>query len=215
LFLQQQGKAMKVRLVVQRGGRRGKTFPIQPPGAILGRGQGSTIRIPSAEVSRHHCQIRLGDGVVTVEDLRSVNGTLLNGEPVSGIEEVQPGDRLQIGPVTFVVEYERTERERARPAVDEEEFLAVLADEEESLPVVDPGKLGLLADGEEARDEPAAPARAEAEEEAIDPGFDFDEAVWQAPGGNDLRDILVQMEEEAEEEKKPRKKKPKQGERQE
>jgi pSer/pThr/pTyr-binding forkhead associated (FHA) protein len=204
-----QGEVMKVRLVVQRGGRRGKAFPIRPPGAIVGRGQGSTIRIPSAEVSRQHCRIRLAKDVVTVEDLDSVNGTLLNGEPVCAIEEIHPGDRLQIGPVTFVFEVEQTEPDQARPRVDEEEYLAVLEDEEDSLPVVDSGQLGRLAEGEEAPKEPVAPREGQEDAGSIDPGFDFDDASWKPPQGDDLRDILAQMELEAEEDDKPRKKKPK------
>jgi pSer/pThr/pTyr-binding forkhead associated (FHA) protein len=229
---------MNVRLVVQRGGRRGKAFPIRAPGAVLGRGQGSTIRIPSAEVSRHHCRIRLRDDVLTVEDLRSVNGTRLNGQPVRGTEVLRPGDQLQVGPVTFVVEYELSAQARAEIGEQEDEVLAALAAGDEDLPsrdeapipVVDLDKLEILTDGEPAPEKkmapekktvpekktaPKEPAAAVKEEESIKPDFDFDDAAWQAPQGNDLRDILAQMEEEAEEEKKPRKKKPKPDEREE
>src|SRR4051812_114345 len=99
---------MNVSLIVEQGGRQHKRFEIHDPGAVLGRGKGSHIRIPSAEVSRKHCQLRLADGLVTVEDLDSVNGTLLNGQMVRGIELVRPGDHLVVGPVTFIVEYELT-----------------------------------------------------------------------------------------------------------
>ena len=46
-----------------------------------------------------------------MEDLGSVNGTLLNGERIKGIEWVRPGDNLTVGPVTFVVEYETPDDE--------------------------------------------------------------------------------------------------------
>jgi hypothetical protein len=46
---------------------------------------------------------------LTVEDLNSSNGTFLNGERVLGSEAVRPGDHLQVGPLTFVVEYELTQ----------------------------------------------------------------------------------------------------------
>jgi pSer/pThr/pTyr-binding forkhead associated (FHA) protein len=46
------------------------------------------------------------NGIVTVEDLESVNGTFINGKRVGDVEVVHPGDHLSIGPVTFVVEYE-------------------------------------------------------------------------------------------------------------
>jgi pSer/pThr/pTyr-binding forkhead associated (FHA) protein len=59
-------------------------------------------------VSRLHCRLLVGaDGLVRVEDLGSVNGTLINGTPIHGLEVVRPGDRLGLGPVTFVVEYDK------------------------------------------------------------------------------------------------------------
>src|SRR5262245_56303103 len=60
------------------------------------------------EVSRRHCVVRVRDGYVTVRDLKSSNGTQLNGEEVEGEQVVRPGDRLRVGPVTFVVEYQLT-----------------------------------------------------------------------------------------------------------
>ena len=73
-----------------------------------GRSHGNTVRIPSAEVSRQHCRLSKKDGLVMVRDLGSVNGTLLNGTRISAEEVVRPGDRVEVGPVTFVVEYELT-----------------------------------------------------------------------------------------------------------
>src|SRR5262245_49375776 len=96
---------MKVRLVVERGGMR-KTFRIEKPVTIIGRAHGNAVRIPSAQVSRQHCRLRLADGVLQVEDLGSVNGTFLNGKRVVGREPVRPGDQLDIGPVRFSVDYD-------------------------------------------------------------------------------------------------------------
>ena len=98
---------MNVRLVVDRGGKR-KVVPIREEQAIIGRSHGNTVRIPSAEVSRQHCRLSKKDGLVMVRDLGSVNGTLLNGTRISSEEVVRPGDRVEVGPVTFVVEYELT-----------------------------------------------------------------------------------------------------------
>jgi pSer/pThr/pTyr-binding forkhead associated (FHA) protein len=95
-----------VRLVVVKGGRRSRVLELSGPQIILGRGQGTTVRIPSADVSRRHCRLRVKEGQVTVEDLGSVNGTFLNGDEVTGPWLVYPGDRLEVGPVTFRVEYD-------------------------------------------------------------------------------------------------------------
>src|SRR5438046_1046998 len=116
---------MDVRLVVEQGRRR-KSFTLSSTSAVIGRGRGNTVRIPSAEVSRRHCRLRIKDGLVTVEDLNSVNGTFVNGALVEGKQTAGPGDRLEVGPVTFVVEYEITpaalERLRAQAEGLEPDF---------------------------------------------------------------------------------------------
>jgi pSer/pThr/pTyr-binding forkhead associated (FHA) protein len=136
---------MDVRLVVEQGRRRLRVVRLRGPATRIGRARGSGVRIPSAEVSRQHCVLRVEDGLVTVEDLDSVNGTYLNGEAVVGCRMVRPGDRLHVGPVTFVVEYELTpaalERLREDDADYDYEIVEVdeagleVAEEEEALPV--------------------------------------------------------------------------------
>lgn len=137
---------MDVRLVVEQGRRRLRVVRLRGPATRIGRARGSGVRIPSAEVSRQHCVLRVEDGLVTVEDLDSVNGTFLNGEAVVGCQVVRPGDRLNVGPVTFAVEYELTpealERLRDEPADHDyeivevsEEGLEVAEEAEEVLPV--------------------------------------------------------------------------------
>jgi pSer/pThr/pTyr-binding forkhead associated (FHA) protein len=134
---------MDVRLVVEQGRRRLRVVRLRGPATRIGRARGSGVRIPSAEVSRQHCVLRVEEGLVTVEDLDSVNGTYLNGEAVVGCQVVRPGDRLNVGPVTFVVEYELTPEalERLRDSADGHEYEMVEvaevepAEDEEVLPV--------------------------------------------------------------------------------
>jgi pSer/pThr/pTyr-binding forkhead associated (FHA) protein len=135
---------MDVRLVVEQGRRRLRVVRLRGPATRIGRARGSGVRIPSAEVSRQHCVLRVEEGLVTVEDLDSVNGTFLNGEAVVGCRVVRPGDRLHVGPVTFVVEYELTPEalERLRDDSDfDYEIVEVdeggleVAAEDEALPV--------------------------------------------------------------------------------
>lgn len=70
---------------------------------VLGRSSECDMYIPSRRASRRHAEIRFeGDGVV-IEDLDSTNGTRVNDEPVHGVRELRPGDRIEIGSmvVTF------------------------------------------------------------------------------------------------------------------
>jgi pSer/pThr/pTyr-binding forkhead associated (FHA) protein len=97
---------MNVRLVLMRKRKRVWIAQLHQTEATLGRAHGCTVRIPSAQVSRLHCRLRIENGVVTAEDLESVNGTFINGKRIRDPEVVHPGDRLGVGPATFVVEYE-------------------------------------------------------------------------------------------------------------
>lgn len=66
------------------GDLRGQEFAFTGPAhAILGRSRSCTLRLPGdATVSRQHCLIELDESGAWVQDLGSLNGTLVNGEKV-------------------------------------------------------------------------------------------------------------------------------------
>jgi pSer/pThr/pTyr-binding forkhead associated (FHA) protein len=135
---------MDVKLIVQGGQTRNRVLVVRDPESIVGRAQGSAVRIPSAEVSRQHCLFRLEHGYLTVEDLGSLNGTFLNGTPVVGRQAVLPGDRVEVGPIAFLVQYELTPEavEHLRGTGEDEfeivdEVLEVQEEELPRLPVVE------------------------------------------------------------------------------
>jgi pSer/pThr/pTyr-binding forkhead associated (FHA) protein len=98
---------MEIRLVVEQGRRR--VLPLPQRVVTLGRSRRCTVRLAAARVSRSHCRMyRVKPGFVVVEDLHSTNGTRLNGDRLTGLQVVRPGDRLKVGPFAFVVEYELT-----------------------------------------------------------------------------------------------------------
>ncbi|WP_138759855.1 FhaA domain-containing protein [Modestobacter altitudinis] len=63
---------------------------------VLGRGTEADIRLPDTGVSRKHVDVQLVGTVVTVEDLGSTNGTLVNGRRV-GRQDLADGDVIRIG----------------------------------------------------------------------------------------------------------------------
>lgn len=93
---------MKVVLVRFRGGQR-RELPLEGAHVVVGRRPDCDVRIPTLDVSRQHCELNLADDSVKVKDLGSSNGTFVNGKRVTEIE-LNPGDRLQIGPVSFTVQ---------------------------------------------------------------------------------------------------------------
>jgi hypothetical protein len=112
---------MNVNLVMLEDGRRGRELLIRRPEVILGRAKGCKVRIASSEVSRQHCRLRVIGTTVDVQDLGSANGTFVNGTLCQGLHTVQPFDRLQIGPVTFLIEFDPlTQPMAAIPMSDEE-----------------------------------------------------------------------------------------------
>jgi pSer/pThr/pTyr-binding forkhead associated (FHA) protein len=143
--------------------------------------------------------------VVRVEDMGSVNGTLLNGKKVRGVEYVRPGDTLTVGPVTFVVEYvptpsaiQRLMEPEEEAVEDQAEMLELLADgevllEAEDLPVLEMAEEDYLPSLES--EHPALPA--EDEDAPLQADFELDDPEpWQMPDGNDFRDMLSQLEDE-------------------
>jgi pSer/pThr/pTyr-binding forkhead associated (FHA) protein len=100
-----------VKLVVEKseGPPDRHSIAIAAEETVVGRHRDCTLRIPSAEVSRRHCILHLKDDVLKIEDLGSLNGTYVNGDRITGTQELHPGDRLEIGPVIFAVEYEGVE----------------------------------------------------------------------------------------------------------
>jgi pSer/pThr/pTyr-binding forkhead associated (FHA) protein len=199
---------MDVRLVIERGAKR-KVLHFRGDEAVVGRSHGNTVRIPSAEVSRQHCRLYLNNGLVTIEDLGSVNGTFLNGQRVHESEIVRPGDNLEVGPVRFVVEYELTPDalDRLREIdseVEQVDVLEGLADGEvipdEDLPVLqeleelEQDALPLV-EQIEVKDEVEITPVPEEELGALPVDFDI-AGSWQMPEGGDLRDLMSGMEDE-------------------
>src|SRR6188472_1493589 len=62
-----------------RLGIAGRTHPVGPGGAVLGRSRDCDIVLDDPNVSRHHAEIRPSGGSWTVCDLGSTNGVKVNG----------------------------------------------------------------------------------------------------------------------------------------
>jgi FHA domain len=90
------------RLVVEGGGglRAGQSYVVGA-GLAIGRAEGNEIRIEDSFASGRHARIFSHDGLPYVEDMRSTNGTYLNGRRVEGQEVLHADDRIQIGDTEF------------------------------------------------------------------------------------------------------------------
>jgi pSer/pThr/pTyr-binding forkhead associated (FHA) protein len=68
----------------------------------VGRATRADFVVDAALVSRLHCRITAGDDKLEVVDLRSTNGTYVNGKRVEKAH-LRNGDRLRVGRVELVV----------------------------------------------------------------------------------------------------------------
>lgn len=215
---------MEVTLTIQDGTSQRRVFRMRKPVMVIGRTKGCALKIPSASVSRHHCRLTVAKGIVQVRDLGSANGTFVNDRQVTaGV--LRPGDSLRVGPITFKVEYPLTpeaveqllEKDAGlEPAGDALPEAIPLDDSQAAIPVPEEWRLEEmpLVKNDEVSETPtlqdevrAGPKRKKkkkkkpetTESETSRPDYSVmmeNEGGWQAPSGENLRDLLAKLEEE-------------------
>src|ERR1044071_5927538 len=70
-------------LTVLAGSNLGEMFKVDEGETFVGRGQNATIRLNDDGISRRHARIVQLNGTVVIEDLKSSNGTTVNGVAVT------------------------------------------------------------------------------------------------------------------------------------
>lgn len=84
----------------------GMKHPLSAPGVVIGRGNEADLKIDDPGISRRHAQITVhqsgAETTVTVVDLESTNGVILNGHKVStGV--VADGSEIRLGNTVIVI----------------------------------------------------------------------------------------------------------------
>src|SRR5579875_356055 len=75
----------------------GRRVPVSERGLRIGRLPECDVVLADGNVSRHHAEIRAGDGQYLLTDLGSTNGTRVNGYPVTAPRELRSGDEITLG----------------------------------------------------------------------------------------------------------------------
>jgi hypothetical protein len=88
--------ASRAYLVVQTDGAPPARFDLGGALIAVGRAADNDVILDDAQVSRHHCQLKLQHGAYGFVDLQSRNGSAVNGQPVEEIA-LADGDRIRIG----------------------------------------------------------------------------------------------------------------------
>ena len=110
---------MQIKLKVLSGSHAGKEISIASEKFLIGRSESCQLRPKSESVSRKHCIIVVRDGRVLLQDLKSRNGTYVNGKrlPQDKAKVLKPGDQLKIGKLEFEVVIEHGLQSAKKPHV--------------------------------------------------------------------------------------------------
>jgi putative ABC transport system ATP-binding protein len=103
------GQYARLRLRFLEGPRRGEVLELAMPETpiFIGRNVECAVRIDATDVSRRHTQLFVNEkGDLVAKDLGSLNGTALNGQPISPDfpARLRIGDRITVGYTTLMID---------------------------------------------------------------------------------------------------------------
>lgn len=96
----------------------GDPIPLLKPTLTVGRRESADIVLRFPNVSGSHCELALVDGYWMVKDLRSSNGTKVNGTRVTE-QRLQPGDKIGIAKHVYEIAYEPARLGAATPSEEQ------------------------------------------------------------------------------------------------
>ena len=105
---------MLLKLKVAEGDNAGKEIIINKEKFVIGRADDCNLRPHSDAISRRHCVIINRGDVVGVRDLKSRNGTIVNGKKITADKRLKTGDTLEVGPLRFEVIIEAAKESKAK-----------------------------------------------------------------------------------------------------
>jgi predicted Zn finger-like uncharacterized protein len=102
LLTPQLPKGRRLSLAIIAGLDAGMVYRVEKPHITIGR-SGADLTINDSEASRQHAAIEVRDQIVMLEDLKSTNGTLVDGSKIAAPRELQDKSEFQIGGTTIML----------------------------------------------------------------------------------------------------------------
>ena len=85
-------------LKITTGKKRGKVFPLKEDAVFsIGRDPKGSVMLKDHKVSRNHSEIYVRDNHFYIKDLKSTNGTFVNGRKISRERLLKDSDHIKIG----------------------------------------------------------------------------------------------------------------------
>lgn len=97
-------RTVRLRLRVNRGPDPGHVFALTEGEYLIGRSPEANIRLDDDTVSHRHAKIVVTSRRATIEDLGSLNGSMLGDVTLRGTAILTPGDRVFLGEAELFVE---------------------------------------------------------------------------------------------------------------
>src|SRR6478752_20471 len=91
-------------LIVTEKGGSPKRMDFDKDEVTIGRVPGNDVILPKGNVSKRHSRVVRQDGRFFVVDLKSTNGTYLNGRRITTPSVIRPGDKIYVGDFVVVVD---------------------------------------------------------------------------------------------------------------
>ena len=79
-----------IKVFILNGPHQGKSFKLEGDTTCIGRSPDNDIQIKDSSISRSHLKILRGNKRYFVEDLRTTNGTFINGK------RLEPGKEFEV-----------------------------------------------------------------------------------------------------------------------
>ncbi len=153
--------------LAEKGGGNQQQLTFKKAEVTIGRLAGNDIVLGKGNVSKYHSRIVLKDGKFIIVDMKSTNGTYVNGKKIAAPQVVRPSDKIYIGDYIINVEAgdaaeEEEEAEAAEEGGEEEGYEEEQAEEEaqeeeEQAEEEEPAEEEEEAQEEEAEEEEEAP----------------------------------------------------------
>jgi len=85
-----------MKLIIEDDEGRRTVVPLFRDELVIGRAEGSLVRLTDKDVSRRHARLLHRSGRFYLEDLNSFTGVRVNGDRVRGTRQVREGDLIEI-----------------------------------------------------------------------------------------------------------------------
>jgi pilus assembly protein CpaF len=93
-----------IKLTMTEKGGEPKALSFDKDEVTIGRVSGNDIVLPKGNVSKRHTRLSLKEGHIEIVDLKSTNGTFVNGKKITEVTPVGASDRVYIGDFLITID---------------------------------------------------------------------------------------------------------------